>query len=44
MRFDAMLAQDPVRIGYEAVRSLAMKLAGQTPRKRIDLPAQVIEH
>ncbi|MFN7933998.1 MAG: substrate-binding domain-containing protein [Bryobacteraceae bacterium] len=41
---DVMLVQDPVRIGYEAVRSLAMKLNGQTPQKRIDLPAQVIEH
>ncbi len=41
---DVMLVQDPVRIGYEAVRSLAMKLNGETPRKRIDLPAQVIEH
>ncbi|MBL8174438.1 MAG: substrate-binding domain-containing protein [Bryobacterales bacterium] len=40
---DVMLVQDPPRIGYEAVRSLALKLSGQTPLKRIDLPAQVIE-
>ncbi|MCC6345198.1 MAG: substrate-binding domain-containing protein [Bryobacterales bacterium] len=38
----AMLIQDPVRIGYEAVKSLALKLSGQTPPKRIDLPARVI--
>jgi ribose transport system substrate-binding protein len=37
-----MLVQEPVRIGYEAVRSLALKLKGQTPPKRIDLPARVI--
>lgn len=41
---DVMLVQDPVRIGYEAVKSLALKLSGRTPEKRIDLPAQVIEH
>lgn len=40
---DVMLVQDPVRIGYEAVRSLAMKLNGQTPEKRIDLPVKVKE-
>ncbi|MBI3683655.1 MAG: substrate-binding domain-containing protein [Acidobacteria bacterium] len=37
-----MLVQDPFRIGYEAVKSLAVKLAGQTPGKRLDLPARVI--
>ena len=41
---DVMLVQDPVRIGYEAVKSLALKLNGQTPQRRIDLPAKVIEH
>jgi len=39
---DVMLVQDPVRIGYEAVKSLAEKLAGQTPKRRIDLPARRI--
>ncbi len=39
---DLMLVQDPFRIGYEAVRSLADKLAGQTPAKRMDLPAREI--
>lgn len=39
---DIMLVQDPFRIGYEAVRSLAEKLGGKTPTRRIDLPARVI--
>lgn len=37
-----MLVQDPYRIGYEAVRSLAGKLAGGTPARRMELPARVI--
>jgi ribose transport system substrate-binding protein len=37
-----MLVQDPYRIGYEAVRSLAEKLSGRTPAKRMELPARVI--
>ncbi len=39
---DLMLVQDPFRIGYEAVKSLAEKLAGKTPAKRQDLPAREI--
>jgi ribose transport system substrate-binding protein len=39
---DAMLVQDPYRIGYEAVRSLVMKLNGQTPPPQIDLKVRVI--
>ena len=39
---DVMLVQDPFRIGYEAVKSLAQKLGGQTPVKRLDLPAREI--
>ena len=39
---DLMLVQDPFRIGYEAVKSLAEKLSGKTPVKRLDLPARVI--
>ena len=39
---DAMLLQDPHRIGYEAVRALAHKLAGATPARRLDLPARLI--
>ena len=37
-----MLVQDPFRIGYEAVKSLADKLSGRTPEKRLDLPARMI--
>jgi ribose transport system substrate-binding protein len=39
---DATLVQDTYHIGYEAVRSLALKLGGKTPPKRVDLPARVV--
>lgn len=39
---DVMLVQDGFRIGYESVKSLADKLAGKTPEKRIDLPAREV--
>jgi ribose transport system substrate-binding protein len=39
---DVMLVQDPYRIGYEAVRSLVMKLNGETPPRQMDLKARVI--
>ena len=39
---DVMLVQDPYRIGYEAVRSLVMKLNGQTPPVQMDLKVHVI--
>ena len=39
---DVMLVQDPFRIGYEAVKSLAEKLNGRTPVHRMDLPARII--
>ena len=39
---DALVAQDPFRIGYEAVHTLVDKLNGKTPPKRIDLSARVI--
>jgi ribose transport system substrate-binding protein len=39
---DLMLVQDPRRIGYEAVRSLAEKLAGGEPARRLDLPARMV--
>ena len=39
---DIMLVQDSYRIGYEAVRSLVMKLNGQTPPQQIDLKVHVI--
>jgi ribose transport system substrate-binding protein len=40
---NAMLVQDPFRIGYEAVKSLVQKLHGQTPPRRLDLPATLIK-
>jgi ribose transport system substrate-binding protein len=39
---DIMLVQEPFKLGYEAVRSLADKLEGRTPAQRIDLPVRVI--
>lgn len=39
---NAMMVQDPFRLGYEAVKSLADKLNGRTPPKRMELPARVI--
>lgn len=39
---DVMMVQDPYRIGYETVKSLARKLRGETPPRRLDLPARVI--
>jgi ribose transport system substrate-binding protein len=39
---DVMLVQDSYRIGYEAVRSLVMKLNRQTPPEQVDLPVHVI--
>jgi len=39
---DVMLVQDPFRIGYEAVKSLAAKLSGQAPPRRLDLPVRSI--
>lgn len=39
---DAMVVQDPFRMGFEAVKTLVDKLHGTTPPKRIDLPARVI--
>jgi ribose transport system substrate-binding protein len=40
--FDALVVQDPFKMGYEAVRTLADKLSGKTPEKRIDLKAVVV--
>jgi ribose transport system substrate-binding protein len=39
---DVMLVQDPVRIGYEAVKSLSEKLRGETPAVRLDLPVRKV--
>ena len=40
---DAMVVQDPHRMGYEAVKTLVDKLAGKTPPKRLDLNAITVE-
>ena len=39
---NVMLVQDAFRIGYEAVKSLADKLSGQTPEGRMEIPARVV--
>jgi len=39
---DALVAQDPFRMGYEGVRVVNDKLNGKTPEKQIDLAATVI--
>jgi ribose transport system substrate-binding protein len=40
--FSALVVQDPFKMGYEAVRTLADKLAGKSPEKKIDLSAVVV--
>jgi ribose transport system substrate-binding protein len=39
---DALVVQDPFKIGYEAVRTLVEKLSGHTPPKQMDLNAVVV--
>jgi ribose transport system substrate-binding protein len=39
---DVMLVQDAFRLGYEAVRSLARKLRGETPERTVAIPARAI--
>jgi ribose transport system substrate-binding protein len=39
---DALVVQDPFKIGYEAVKTIADKLAGRQPPQRMDLPAVVV--
>jgi ribose transport system substrate-binding protein len=39
---DLMLVQDPFRIGYEAVKSLAEKLGGGSPKLEMPLPVREI--
>ncbi len=38
----AIVVQDPYKIGFEAVRTLVDNLNGKPPAKRIDLPAKII--
>jgi ribose transport system substrate-binding protein len=39
---DAMVVQDPFKMGFEAVETLVQKLNGQSPPKKIDLPARLV--
>lgn len=39
---DAMVVQDPFRMGHDAVKTLVDKLNGQAPPKKIDLSARVV--
>jgi len=39
---NVMLVQDPFRIGYESVKSLAYQLSSRTQVRRLDLPVRVI--
>jgi ribose transport system substrate-binding protein len=39
---DALVAQDPFKMGFEAVRTVVEALDGKTPPKRVDLQATVI--
>jgi len=39
---DALIVQDPFNIGYQAVKAVLAKIAGETPEKRIDTPATVV--
>jgi ribose transport system substrate-binding protein len=40
---DAMIVQDPHRMGFEAVKTLVMKINGQTPPRRLDLNAILVQ-
>jgi ribose transport system substrate-binding protein len=39
---DALVVQDPFKMGFESVETLVQKLNGQTPPKKIDLPATLV--
>jgi ribose transport system substrate-binding protein len=39
---DALVVQDPVKMGHDAVQLIVDKLNGKTPPKRIDLSARVV--
>lgn len=40
--YSALVVQDPFRIGYEAVKTIATKLTGGEPPKRLDLPPVLV--
>ena len=39
---DSLVLQDPYRMGYESVKAITRKLAGETPASRLDLPATLV--
>jgi ribose transport system substrate-binding protein len=39
---NAIVVQDPFKMGYEAVKTIADKLGGRQPPKHTDLPAVVV--
>jgi ribose transport system substrate-binding protein len=39
---DALVVQDPFKIGYESVRTIVDKLSGKEPPKRMDLSARIV--
>jgi ribose transport system substrate-binding protein len=39
---DALVVQDPFRMGFESVKTIVDKLDGKTPPKRVDLSARVV--
>ncbi len=39
---DAIVVQDPFRIGYQAVKTLVDKLNGHAPPRQMDLNARVL--
>jgi ribose transport system substrate-binding protein len=39
---DALIVQDPYNIGYQAVKAVLARIAGETPQKQIDTPATVV--
>jgi ribose transport system substrate-binding protein len=40
--YNALVVQDPFRIGYEAVKTIATKLTGGDPPQRLDLPPVLV--
>ena len=39
---DALVVQDPFKMGFMGVETLVKKLAGETPPKHIDSPSRVV--
>ncbi len=39
---NSLIVQDPFQIGYTAVKTVVAKLRGETPAKKIDLPARLL--